>query len=183
MTATLQSTVGGIELRDLTKTYPGAKEPTLSDLSLNIADGEFFSLLGPSGSGKTTTLRLIAGFESPDSGVVLLDGRDVTKVPPYRRSVNTVFQNYALFPHLTVAKNVAYPLKMKGAQRSSISAAAGSALELVGMETYAKRLPHELSGGQRQRVALARALVSRPKVVLLDEPLGALDLQLRHKMP
>ena len=183
MTATLQSTAGGIELRDLTKTYPGAKEPTLSDLSLNIADGEFFSLLGPSGSGKTTTLRLIAGFESPDSGVVLLDGRDVTKVPPYRRSVNTVFQNYALFPHLTVAKNVAYPLKMKGgAQRSSISAAAGSALELVGMETYAKRLPHELSGGQRQRVALARALVSRPKVVLLDEPLGALDLQLRHKM-
>ena len=114
---------------------------------------------------------------------MLLDGQDVTRVPPYRRSVNTVFQNYALFPHMNVAKNVEYPLKMKGrASRTSITTAAHQALELVGMDSYAKRLPHELSGGQRQRVALARALVSRPKVVLLDEPLGALDLQLRHKM-
>ena len=173
----------GIELRDLTKTYPGADQPTLADLSLTIADGEFFSLLGPSGSGKTTTLRLIAGFEGPDSGVVLLAGQDVTKVPPHRRNVNTVFQNYALFPHMSVAKNVEYPLKMKGgSNRSSTGTAAGEALELVGMSDYAKRLPHELSGGQRQRVALARALVSRPKVVLLDEPLGALDLQLRQRM-
>ncbi len=181
--ATTTADTHSIELRDLTKTYPGAKEPTLENLSLSIADGEFFSVLGPSGSGKTTTLRLIAGFEGPDSGVVLLDGQDVTRVPPYRRSVNTVFQNYALFPHMDVAKNVQYPLKMRGGTgRSSITAAAHEALELVGMDSYAKRLPHELSGGQRQRVALARALVSRPKVVLLDEPLGALDLQLRHKM-
>lgn len=172
-----------IELRDLTKTYPGAKEPTLKDLSLNIVDGEFFSMLGPSGSGKTTTLRLIAGFEAADSGVVLLDGADVTGVPPYRRSVNTVFQNYALFPHMNVLKNVEYPLKMKGrTDQSSISMRAHEALELVDMGTFVKRLPHELSGGQRQRVALARALVSRPKVVLLDEPLGALDLQLRQHM-
>lgn len=173
----------GIELRDLTKTYKGAKEPTLKDLSLNIVDGEFFSMLGPSGSGKTTMLRLIAGFESPDSGMVMLDGQNVTRVPPYRRSVNTVFQNYALFPHMSVLKNVEYPLKMKqGNDKPSMTKLAHEALDLVGMDTFGKRLPHELSGGQRQRVALARALISRPKVVLLDEPLGALDLQLRHKM-
>ncbi len=139
-------------------------------------------MLGPSGSGKTTMLRLIAGFERPDSGVVLLDGQDVTKVPPYRRSVNTVFQNYALFPHMNVLKNVQYPLRMRGVDQSSVRSRALEALELVGMDGLVKRLPHELSGGQRQRVALARALVSRPKVVLLDEPLGALDLQLRHRM-
>jgi spermidine/putrescine transport system ATP-binding protein len=174
---------GAVELRQLTKTYPGAPTPTLADLSLQIADGEFFSLVGPSGSGKTTTLRLLAGFESPDSGTVLLGGHDVTRVPPYRRSVNTVFQNYALFPHMSVAKNVEYPLKMMGrSERSSRTEAARAALDLVGMGTFATRLPHELSGGQRQRVALARALVSQPKVVLLDEPLGALDLQLRHQM-
>jgi spermidine/putrescine transport system ATP-binding protein len=184
MTATLETaTKSSIELRDLSKTYPGAKEPTLANLSLDIADGEFFSLLGPSGSGKTTTLRLIAGFEGPDSGVVMLDGQDVTKVPPHKRNVNTVFQNYALFPHMDVLKNVEYPLKMKGgSDRSANAKAAIEALELVGMQEYSKRLPNELSGGQRQRVALARALVSRPKVVLLDEPLGALDLQLRQRM-
>lgn len=174
---------GGVSLRNLTKTYAGAEAPTLSDLSLDIADGEFFSLLGPSGSGKTTTLRLIAGFEKPDRGAVHLAGTDVTRVPPYRRSVNTVFQNYALFPHLDVARNVEYPLKMQGrAERTKRAARVRDTLELVGMQDYAERLPHELSGGQRQRVALARALVSRPKVVLLDEPLGALDLQLRHRM-
>ena len=171
-----------IELKDLTKTYAGAKAPTLEHLSLGIVDGEFFSMLGPSGSGKTTMLRLIAGFEGPDSGVVLLDGQDVTRVPPYRRSVNTVFQNYALFPHMNVLRNVEYPLKMKGTDRPSTNKQAHEALDLVGMAGFVKRLPHELSGGQRQRVALARALVSRPKVVLLDEPLGALDLQLRHRM-
>lgn len=181
--ASAEPAAGGVELRNLTKTYTGAQTPTLSDLSLDIADGEFFSLLGPSGSGKTTTLRLIAGFEKPDSGAVHLDGTDVTRIPPYRRSVNTVFQNYALFPHLDVARNVEYPLKMQGRARDSGRAArVRETLELVGMHDYAKRLPHELSGGQRQRVALARALVSRPKVVLLDEPLGALDLQLRHRM-
>jgi spermidine/putrescine transport system ATP-binding protein len=184
MTATLDTAMKcSIELRDLSKTYPGATKPTLENLSLDIADGEFFSLLGPSGSGKTTTLRLIAGFEGPDAGVVLLDGQDVTKVPPHRRNVNTVFQNYALFPHMDVIKNVEYPLKMKGgSDRSAITKSATEALELVGMEEFSKRLPNELSGGQRQRVALARALVSRPKVVLLDEPLGALDLQLRQRM-
>lgn len=172
-----------IQLQRLTKTYVGAKDPTLDDLSLDIEDGEFFSVLGPSGSGKTTTLRLIAGFESSDSGTVVLDGVDVTKVPPNRRNVNTVFQNYALFPHMSVAGNVEYPLKMKSrTNKATIGAAAEEALELVDMHSYAKRLPHELSGGQRQRVALARAFVSKPKVVLLDEPLGALDLQLRQKM-
>ena len=172
-----------VELQNLTKTYPGSKQPTLENLSLDIFDGEFFSMLGPSGSGKTTTLRLIAGFERADAGAVLLNGSNVTAVPPYRRNVNTVFQNYALFPHMSVLKNVEYPLKMTGqTERSARSRQASEALDLVGMESFAKRLPHELSGGQRQRVALARALVSRPKVVLLDEPLGALDLQLRHKM-
>lgn len=174
--------VPSIELRDMVKAYPGAVAPALAGLTLTILDGEFFSLLGPSGSGKTTTLRLVAGFDRPDSGVVMLDGRDVTKIPPYRRNVNTVFQNYALFPHMNVAKNVQYPLRMKNSDRSSIAKAASDALNLVGMESYSRRLPHELSGGQRQRVALARALVSRPKVVLLDEPLGALDLQLRQRM-
>lgn len=172
-----------IDLRGLTKTYAGQEKPALSDLSLSIADGEFFSLLGPSGSGKTTTLRLIAGFEAPDSGQVLLGGTDVSSTPPYRRDVNTVFQNYALFPHMSVLKNVQYPLKMKGERnKAELTSRAGEALELVGMTGFEARLPHELSGGQRQRIALARALVSRPKVLLLDEPLGALDLQLRQRM-
>ncbi len=172
-----------IELRSLSKTYPGQSAPALADLSLEIADGEFFSLLGPSGSGKTTTLRLIAGFESADAGQILLAGNDVSATPPYRRDVNTVFQNYALFPHMNVLKNVQYPLRMRGErERGQLASRASEVLDLVGMADFTKRLPHELSGGQRQRIALARALVSRPKVLLLDEPLGALDLQLRQKM-
>ena len=172
-----------IDLRSLSKTYPGQDSPALADLSLTIDDGEFFSLLGPSGSGKTTTLRLIAGFETPDAGQVLLAGSDVSRTPAYRRDVNTVFQNYALFPHMTVLQNVQYPLRMRGRRgKSAAGDSAGEALELVGMSEFGKRLPHELSGGQRQRVALARAFVARPKVLLLDEPLGALDLQLRQQM-
>ncbi len=149
-------------------------------VSLEIADGEFFSLLGPSGSGKTTCLRMIAGFEIPTSGRVLLHGSDVTGVPPYDRDVNTVFQDYALFPHMTVAENVAYgPMVRKETDKEDRVA---KALEMVHLDGFAARKPSQLSGGQRQRVALARALINRPSVLLLDEPLGALDLKLRQAM-
>ncbi len=147
-----------------------------------IQAGEFFSMLGPSGSGKTTCLRLIAGFERPSSGVVLLNGRDMTRTPPYERDVNTVFQDYALFPHLTVLENVEYGLRMKGVSGIERSARAREALEQVALNGFDGRRPAQLSGGQRQRVALARALVNRPSVLLLDEPLGALDLRLREQM-
>jgi putative spermidine/putrescine transport system ATP-binding protein len=151
-------------------------------LDLDIADGEFFAMLGPSGSGKTTVLRMIAGFELPDEGRILLGGRDVTTTPPFDRDVNTVFQDYALFPHMSVAQNVAYGLRVKGVGRSERTQRAGEALAQVRLDGYAERRPAQLSGGQRQRVALARALVNRPKVLLLDEPLGALDLKLRQQM-
>ena len=151
-------------------------------VDLAIAQGEFFTLLGPSGSGKTTTLRLIAGFERPDSGRVLLKGRDVTSRPPYDRDVNTVFQDYALFPHMTVAQNVAYGLMVKGIRKAERTKRVGDALEMVRLGDLGGRRPGQLSGGQRQRVALARAIVNRPQVLLLDEPLGALDLKLRHEM-
>jgi putative spermidine/putrescine transport system ATP-binding protein len=147
-----------------------------------VAHGEFFTMLGPSGSGKTTTLRLIAGFEMPDSGRVELGGVDVARRPPFERDVNTVFQDYALFPHMTVLDNVAYGLKIKGVGRSERRAKAGEALEMVRLPSVGKRKPSQLSGGQRQRVALARAIVNRPRVLLLDEPLGALDLKLREEM-
>src|SRR4051812_33688332 len=154
----------------------------VDDVDLDIARGEFFTMLGPSGSGKTTTLRLIAGFEMPDGGRVELAGRDVTSLPPYERDVNTVFQDYALFPHMTVAENVEYGLRVKGVGKRERSERAQQALELVDLGAFGGRRPIQLSGGQRQRVALARAVVNQPRVLLLDEPLGALDLKLRLQM-
>ena len=149
---------------------------------IEIEDGEFFSMLGPSGSGKTTCLRLIAGFEQPDEGTIHIHGDDATGLPPYQRDVNTVFQDYALFPHMNVRDNVAYGLKVKGVGRQERYSRADEALAMVALDGYGERKPVQLSGGQRQRVALARALVNRPRVLLLDEPLGALDLKLREQM-
>jgi putative spermidine/putrescine transport system ATP-binding protein len=154
----------------------------VDNVDLQIARGEFFTMLGPSGSGKTTTLRLIAGFEMPDAGRVELAGKDVSGLPPYERDVNTVFQDYALFPHMTVAENVAYGLRVKGVGKRQRADRAQQALEMVDLGAFGGRRPIQLSGGQRQRVALARAIVNSPRVLLLDEPLGALDLKLRQAM-
>src|SRR4051795_4691591 len=154
----------------------------VDDVDLDVAKGEFFTMLGPSGSGKTTTLRLIAGFERPDAGRVSLGGVDVTDLPPYARDVNTVFQDYALFPHMSVVENVEYGLRVKGIAKRQRAQQAQRALELVDLGAFGGRRPIQLSGGQRQRVALARAIVNSPKVLLLDEPLGALDLKLRQQM-
>jgi spermidine/putrescine transport system ATP-binding protein len=151
-------------------------------VSLEIPRGSFFALLGPSGCGKTTTLRMIGGFEEPTAGRILLGDQDVVGLPPYRRDVNTVFQSYALFPHLTIEDNVAFGLRRKGVERSEVRRRVAEALELVDLAGYGRRKPRQLSGGQQQRVALARALVNRPRVLLLDEPLGALDLKLRRQM-
>ena len=169
-----------IELRGVSRTFGAVR--ALDDVSLAIAPGEFFALLGPSGSGKTTCLRLIAGFDRPSRGTVLLDGEEVTGMPPFRRNVNTVFQDYALFPHMSVAENVAYGPKVRGSPAAARRRDALEVLALVQVESLADRRPAQLSGGQKQRVALARALVNRPKVLLLDEPLGALDLRLREEM-
>jgi putative spermidine/putrescine transport system ATP-binding protein len=154
----------------------------VDDVSLEIAEGEFFAMLGPSGSGKTTCLRLIAGFEQPDNGHIEIFGETAEGVPPYRRNVNTVFQDYALFPHMSVGDNVAYGLMIRGVDREERQARARQALAMMKLEGFERRKPSQLSGGQRQRVALARALVNEPKVLLLDEPLGALDLKLREQM-
>jgi putative spermidine/putrescine transport system ATP-binding protein len=169
-----------VSLRHVSKLFGDVH--AVDDLDLDVADGEFFSMLGPSGSGKTTTLRLIAGFELPTQGEVLLEGRDVSRLPPYERDVNTVFQDYALFPHMNVGENVEYGLRVKRVGRTERRQRAADALRMVRLEGLDKRKPWQLSGGQRQRVALARALVNRPKVLLLDEPLGALDLKLREEM-
>ncbi|MEK6719747.1 MAG: ABC transporter ATP-binding protein [Chloroflexota bacterium] len=154
----------------------------VAGIDLEVMDGEFFSMLGPSGSGKTTTLRMIAGFELPTAGRILLHGEDVSHRPPFERDVNTVFQDYALFPHMTVGQNVGYGLMIRKVPRQELDLRVGEALDMVRLSGYEQRKPSQLSGGQRQRVALARALVNRPRVLLLDEPLGALDLKLREEM-
>lgn len=170
-----------LELKNIKKSFtPG--EDVLDDICLTVARGEFVTLLGSSGCGKTTTLRIVAGLEQTDSGSVWINGQDVTKLPPDKRDVNTVFQNYALFPHMNVAENIGYGLKLRKVPRGEIKKKVAQMLELVQLEGYEKRKPSELSGGQKQRVAIARALVNNPKILLLDEPLGALDLQLRRAM-
>jgi spermidine/putrescine transport system ATP-binding protein len=171
---------GEVQLVDLVKRF--GEFTAVDGISLQMPSGEFFSLLGPSGCGKTTSLRMIAGFERPTEGQILLDGVDMAQTPPHKRDVNTVFQNYALFPHLTVEENVAFGLKYQKASKQEIRERVGRALELVQMSQFVRRRPNQLSGGQQQRVALARALILNPKVLLLDEPLGALDAKLRKRL-
>ena len=169
-----------VRLESVRKSY--GDDVAVDGIDLDVSQGEFFTMLGPSGSGKTTMLRVIAGFESPDEGRVLLKGADVTRQPPYERDVNTVFQDYALFPHMTVGENVAYGLKIKRIKKAERTKRTAEVLELVRLGGLMKRKPSQLSGGQRQRVALARAIINHPQVLLLDEPLGALDLKLRQDM-
>lgn len=169
-----------IRLENISKSYDG--QMVLDDLQLNINENEFVTLLGPSGCGKTTTLRIIGGFANPDTGKVIFDGQDITKVPPNKRHLNTVFQKYALFTHMTIAENIAFGLKIKKKTKSYIDDKIKYALKLVNLEGYENRMPDSLSGGQQQRIAIARAIVNEPKVLLLDEPLGALDLKLRQEM-
>jgi putative spermidine/putrescine transport system ATP-binding protein len=170
-----------LRLRNVVKSYDGQSN-AVDDISIDITRGEFITFLGPSGSGKTTTLMMIAGFEVPSAGTIELDGKDLTRQKPYERNIGVVFQNYALFPHMTVARNVAFPLRMRGAPKHDIARRVEETLDLVGLRAFAERYPRELSGGQQQRVALARGLVFRPDVLLLDEPLGALDKNLREQM-
>ncbi|MBP5801349.1 ABC transporter ATP-binding protein [Microbacterium maritypicum] len=181
-TATLDApaTTGAVRIDGVTKHYGAAT--AVDDLSLDVQPGEFLSLLGPSGCGKTTTLRMIAGFEFPDAGDILISGRSVLNLPPYRREVNTVFQAYALFPHLTVAENVAYGLQQRRVPKAEQRERVSEALDMVQLRAFADRKPTQLSGGQQQRIALSRALINRPSVLLLDEPLAALDRQLREEM-
>ncbi len=169
-----------LSLKHISKNF--GEGDVLSDVSLDVRRGEFVTLLGASGCGKTTTLRIVSGLETPDSGEVILNGRDMTALPPESRPVNTVFQSYALFPHMNVEKNVAYGLRVRGMDKKAQAQRVAEMLELVQMSEYAKRMPAQLSGGQRQRIAIARALAPQPQLLLLDEPLGALDLQLRRQM-
>lgn len=169
-----------LEIRNVVKQFDDFT--AVNNVSLSVEAGEFFTLLGPSGCGKTTLLRMLAGFEQPDSGQILLDGQDMSRVAPEKRPVHTVFQNYALFPHMTVRENIAFPLKMAGWTQDKINAQVDELLEDVRLTQFGKRYPHEMSGGQRQRVAIARALVDRPRLLLLDEPLSALDAKLREEM-
>ncbi|WP_457154295.1 ABC transporter ATP-binding protein [Mesorhizobium sp. P5_C1] len=170
-----------VEFLNITKTYDG-RTRVVRNLDLKVARGEFLTMLGPSGSGKTTSLMMLAGFEAPSSGEILLEGKSLSSQPPYRRDIGVVFQNYALFPHMTVGQNIAFPLVIRGMSRSEIDAHVARALDMVRLPQVSGRRPAELSGGQQQRVALARALVFEPKIVLMDEPLGALDRQLREEM-
>ncbi|BBG00933.1 MULTISPECIES: ABC transporter ATP-binding protein [Pseudonocardia] len=172
----------GIDVEALTKTYRGASAPAVAGIDLQIRAGEFMTLLGPSGSGKTTTLNMIAGFEEVTSGRILLDGDDIARLPPHKRGLGMVFQNYALFPHMTAADNIAFPLRQRRVPRAEIAQRVREALALVHLEGHGDRLPGQLSGGQQQRVALARAVVFSPRVLLLDEPLGALDKKLRESL-
>ncbi|WP_243976402.1 putrescine ABC transporter ATP-binding subunit PotG [Vibrio natriegens] len=169
-----------LEIKGLTKSFDG--HVAVDGLDLTINQGELFALLGASGCGKSTLLRMLAGFEQPSAGQIILDGEDLAEIPPYRRPVNMMFQSYALFPHMTVADNIAFGLKQDGISRQEINETVKQMLELVHMSDYAKRKPHQLSGGQKQRVALARSLAKKPKLLLLDEPMGALDKNLREKM-
>ncbi|MDF0522937.1 ABC transporter ATP-binding protein [Bradyrhizobium yuanmingense] len=183
MKATVNGTdakTASITLHNLQKRYGSAM--AVDDVSLSVSPGEFISLLGPSGSGKTTTLMMIAGFEMPDSGMVLLGDKDITPLPPHRRELGVIFQNYALFPHMTVAENVAYPLRMRRMTKAEIESRVHRILDQVHLGALASRYPHQMSGGQQQRVAIARALVFDPPVLLLDEPLGALDKKLREHL-
>jgi ABC-type Fe3+/spermidine/putrescine transport system ATPase subunit len=174
------ATTSLLDIRNVAKSF--GKTPVLRDISLEVAEGEFLTILGESGSGKTTLLRIIAGFESASSGEILMGGERLDNLPPYRRQVNTVFQHYALFPHLTVAENVGYGLKIAGLPKSEVATRVEQALEMVKMTPHAASKPSKISGGQQQRIALARALVNRPRLLLLDEPLSALDANLRRQM-